>query len=107
MMMADLVKPLPAVTYSFSEIHTALRQFSTAKHVGKIVIKLPDGSVEDGRSDASADLSSQMKTWVIVGGLGALGTIAARHLVGQGRKNIQLLGRSGRLVTSLHLPVEL
>jgi NADPH:quinone reductase-like Zn-dependent oxidoreductase len=41
MLLRGQVKPLPALVYDFSEIATALRQFSTAKHVGKIVVKVP------------------------------------------------------------------
>ena len=46
------------------------------------------GNQQAAGSDAGA--------WLITGGLGALGTIVARWLAGQGQSNIHLLGRTGR-----------
>lgn len=93
MIAKQQVKPLPAVTYDFGSIHEALRQFSAAKHVGKIVVQLP-GTAEQG---SAADPSSNNKgAWIVTGGLGALGVLNAKWLVGQGKKCLQLLGRSGR-----------
>lgn len=96
MLAADQVKPLPALVFPFSEINAALRQFSTAKHVGKIVVQLPANGVLSSRKGMETSMLDQMGAYVIVGGLGALGTIAAKWLVSQGRKNIILYGRSGR-----------
>jgi hypothetical protein len=41
-------------------------------------------------------VGSDAGAWLITGGLGALGTIAAKWLAGQGKKNLHLLGRTGR-----------
>ena len=41
MLVRGQVKPLPALVYGFSDIAVALGQFSTAKHVGKIVVTVP------------------------------------------------------------------
>ena len=92
MLVRNQVKPLPALVYGFAELPTALRQFATAKHVGKIVVRLPTAAV-DASPTAARDTD---RAWIVSGGLGALGTIAARWLVGQGRRHICLLGRSGR-----------
>ena len=93
MLMRKQVKPLPAVVYKFSAIHEALRQFSAAKHVGKIVVELP-GTAEQG---SATDPSSNNKgAWIVTGGLGALGVLTAKWLAGQGKKTLHLLGRSGR-----------
>lgn len=93
MLLQRQVKPLPALVYNFSAINEALRQFSAAKHVGKVVVKLP--ALTEEASGPKASLSSQA-AWMITGGLGALGVIAAKWLAGQGTKNLHLLGRSGR-----------
>ena len=93
MLMRKQVKPLPAVVYSFSSIHEAFRQFSAAKHVGKIVVELP-GTAEQG---LPTDPSSNNKgAWVVTGGLGSLGLLTAKWLAGEGKKTLHLLGRSGR-----------
>ena len=92
MLVRNQVKPLPALVYDFADLPTALRQFATAKHVGKIVVRLPTAAV-DAVPTAARDTD---RAWIVSGGLGALGTIAAKWLAGQGRRNICLLGRSGR-----------
>lgn len=91
MIMHKQVKPLPVMEYDFGKVGKALRQFSAAKHVGKIVVKLPvaQAEVESGSHGA----------WLIAGGLGALGSLAAKWLAGQGKKSLYLLGRTGRCVT--------
>ena len=93
MLSRKQVKPLPAVVYDFNSIHKALRQFSAAKHVGKIVVKLT-GTAEQGSAEDSS--VSNKGAWIITGGLGALGVITAKWLAGQGKKTLHLLGRSGR-----------
>lgn len=93
MLMHKQVKPLPAVVYDFSSIHEALRQFSAAKHIGKIVVKLPGTAEENPAADPS---SSNKGAWIVTGGLGALGVLTAKWLAGQGKKTLHLLSRSGR-----------
>ena len=41
MVAAGHVAPLPIKPYAFNELHTALRQFAHARHVGKIVVRMP------------------------------------------------------------------
>ena len=93
MILRSQVKPLPALVYEFSAIHSALREFSAAKHVGKIVVKLPTTAEGSGKTPMGGD---QLAAWIITGGLGALGLIATKWLAGQGHQNLHLLGRSGR-----------
>lgn len=96
MLVQRQVRPLPALVYDFSEIGTALRQFSAAKHVGKVVVRGPvSGAAAAGQPRAETAEESSA-AWVVTGGLGALGSLAAEWLVGQGVRNIYLLGRSGR-----------
>ncbi len=89
MLAGGQVKPLPFIQYDFAEVVTALRQYSHARHTGKIVVSLPS------RLFTSPALESR-EAWAIAGGLGALGTITAEWLAGQGARHIHLLGRSGR-----------
>ena len=89
MLAARLVKPLPFVKYDLSEVETALRQFSHARHTGKIVLSVQPTLPSPAAQEAP-------EAWAITGGLGALGVITAEWLAGQGARHIHLLGRSGR-----------
>ena len=92
MLAAARIKPLPFTRYDVSELDIALREFSHAHHVGKIVVTVPSalpGPPARGAPEA----------WAITGGLGALGLITAEWLAGQGACHIHLLGRSGRWIT--------
>ena len=89
MLAAGLVKPLPSTRYDISELDTALRQFSHARHIGKIVVSVSARLPGPAAREAS-------EAWAITGGLGALGLITAEWLAGQGARHIHLLGRSGR-----------
>ena len=85
---------LPAPPHPADAV-AAFRQFTHAQHVGKIVISIPPPAPEPHQAPAGASGS-----WVISGGLGALGALAASWLVGQGQRHLLLLGRSGRVGTT-------
>ena len=91
MLAADLVKPLPYSKHDISELDIALRQFSHARHIGKIVVTVPATLPEPPARCVPG-------AWAITGGLGALGLITAEWLAGQGVHHLHLLGRSGRWV---------
>ena len=91
MLAARQIAPLPTLTYSFAKIHTAMRQFANAKHIGKIVVEVAGATGDEGRG-----CSKSPGQWMIPGGLGALGQIVAEWLAGEGHKYLSLLGRSGR-----------
>lgn len=91
MLAARQIAPLPTLTYSFAKIHTALRQFANAKHIGKIVVELAGATGDEGKG-----ASNGPGQWIIAGGLGALGQIMAEWLAGEGQNHLSLLGRSGR-----------
>lgn len=93
MLVLGEVKPLPASVYDFADIHTALRQFSAAKHVGKIVVRGPRQGVGSLQMGSNKDSRG---AWIVTGGLGALGCLTAEWLAGQGWRNIHLWGRTGR-----------
>ncbi|MFE3599434.1 SDR family NAD(P)-dependent oxidoreductase [Streptomyces sp. NPDC059142] len=86
--------PLPVRTRPFSEAAEALREMSHGEHIGKFVLTDP-GSVAavapvplpDGRFRADA-------TYLVTGGLGALGLSLAEFLAGRGAGALALLGRS-------------
>ena len=87
LLAAGRVAPLQQLVYSFADTVAAFRQFSHARHVGKIVVRVP----------AAAEVARQASgCWAISGGMGALGALVADWLTGQGQAYIILLGRSGR-----------
>lgn len=75
--------PLPVRVFDFEDAPEAFRHMAQAKHMGKIVLRHP------APLGVSADA-----TYLITGGLGALGLHSARWLVEQGARNLLLLGRS-------------
>ncbi|MCP4264051.1 MAG: SDR family NAD(P)-dependent oxidoreductase [Candidatus Brocadiaceae bacterium] len=87
------LKPLPQKRFPIEDSIKAFRYMAQAKHIGKIVVYQQDpletqGQKETGilRSDAS---------YLITGGLGALGLQVAGWLQTQNARHIVLLGRKG------------
>ncbi|CDR02704.1 Beta-ketoacyl synthase [Streptomyces iranensis] len=73
--------PLPVTVFPAAQAGAALRYMSQARHVGKIVLRMP--GVGDG-------------TVLITGGTGTLGGMVARHLVVRhGVRDLVLASRSG------------
>ncbi|MFD5899804.1 SDR family NAD(P)-dependent oxidoreductase, partial [Streptomyces sp. NPDC060366] len=80
---AGTLRPLPVTTWDFHDARTAMRYFSQARHIGKVVLTLPTGI-------------SRESTVLITGGTGVLGGHIARHLVtDHGVRDLLLISRSG------------
>nr|ACR50774.1 polyketide synthase [Streptomyces longisporoflavus] len=80
---AGTLRPLPVTTWDFHDARTAMRYFSQARHIGKVVLTLPTGVSPEG-------------TVLITGGTGVLGGHIARHLVtDHGVRDLLLISRSG------------
>jgi short-subunit dehydrogenase len=88
------VAPPPTLCYSLQDTVAAFRRFTQAQHVGKIVVQVSPGG-QSARGPAE-----QQGSWVISGGLGALGALTAAWLVSHGQRHVVLLGRSGRAADS-------
>ncbi|OBB64460.1 type I polyketide synthase [Mycobacterium sp. 852014-50255_SCH5639931] len=79
---ADVLRPLPVTTFDIRRARAALRYLSQARHIGKVVMTVPDAWAAG--------------TVLITGGTGMAGSTLARHLVTQhGVQNVVLLSRSG------------
>ncbi|HZC90109.1 MAG TPA: SDR family NAD(P)-dependent oxidoreductase, partial [Mycobacterium sp.] len=75
-------KPLPAEIYPLAEAKTAFRRMQQARHIGKIVLQIPKPlQPQDDRS------------YLITGGLGALGLHTAAYLAQLGAGDIVLTSR--------------
>ncbi|WP_156751812.1 type I polyketide synthase, partial [Mycobacterium sp. E2497] len=79
---AGVLSPLPVTTFDIRRARAALRYLSQARHIGKVVMTVPDAPAAG--------------TVLITGGTGMAGSTLARHLVRHhGVQNLVLLSRSG------------
>jgi len=85
-----VLAPLPITVYAAANAADAFHQMAQAKHIGKIVIDTRPSEVlvRDDASKVRAD-----GTYLITGGVGALGLIAARALVDDGARYLVLCAR--------------
>ena len=75
--IAGTITPLPALTHSLGDAASAFRQLSAARHIGKVVVEVPQQlPLQEQRSGR----------WVISGGLGALGSLTAHWLTARGER---------------------
>jgi phthiocerol/phenolphthiocerol synthesis type-I polyketide synthase C len=82
---------LPVTSYSYAEADTAFSQMAQARHTGKIVLR-PSGNETVAAGPQAPAISSE-GTYLITGGLGALGLETARYLTGKGARHLVLVGR--------------
>ncbi|MBF2084367.1 type I polyketide synthase [Thermoleptolyngbya sp. C42_A2020_037] len=82
----EALQPLKHTVFEIAEAPTAFRYMAQAKHIGKVVMALPPVLPQQPvvRPDG---------TYLITGGLGALGQLTAQWLVEQGAKSLLLVGR--------------
>ncbi len=83
----NILKPLPYKEFLFTEAEAAFRYMAGAKHIGKVVlsqnVSLPVEKIINSEG-----------SYLITGGLGALGLQTAQWLVSRGAKQLLLIGRS-------------
>ncbi len=78
----DVLRPLPVTTFDVRRAPAALRYLSQARHVGKVVMTMPDAWAAG--------------TVLITGGTGMAGSALARHVVARhGARNLVLVSRRG------------
>lgn len=81
--------PLPTVGYMLDEAEEAFSVLSRGGSIGKLALIFSDD--REGR-DRPVAISAD-ETYLVTGGLGALGMTAARKLVSEGARHIALLSR--------------
>ncbi|GLW63698.1 polyketide synthase [Actinomadura rubrobrunea] len=84
---------LPVTGFTYSEAPDAFAHMAQARHIGKVVLR-PTGEETVAVRPGDAPVRSS-GTYLITGGLGALGLETARYLVGEGARHLVLLGRRG------------
>ena len=78
--------PLPYRAYPFNAAPRAFRRMAQGRHLGKLILSRVDGSARPVvRPDAS---------YLVTGGLGALGLAVAERLAARGARHLVLLARS-------------
>lgn len=83
------LSPLPTTVYGLDEIEEAFAVFGRGANVGKLVV-----AFADDEAPAAAPLAVRPdETYLITGGSGALGLVAARTLVELGARRIALMSR--------------
>jgi len=86
---------LPCVTYPLSRVRDAFYHFQKAKHIGKIVLKIPRTILSDsGKIEHKHLIFNSKSSYMITGGLGGLGIEVAKWMKSTGARTIILLGRS-------------
>jgi len=94
----------PYVTYPLSRVREAFSHFQKAKHIGKIVIKIPRSILsESGEIEHKHQIFNDKSAYIITGGLGGIGIEVARWMRSTGARTIVLLGRSLPSETSQRL----
>ncbi|MCV7340349.1 type I polyketide synthase [Mycobacterium haemophilum] len=78
----EVLRPLPATTFDVRRAPAALRYLSQARHVGKVVMTMPDAWTAG--------------TVLITGGTGMAGSALARHVVARhGARHLVVVSRRG------------
>ncbi|NEP14133.1 MAG: SDR family NAD(P)-dependent oxidoreductase, partial [Symploca sp. SIO2C1] len=91
---------LPHKVFSSTQITDAFRYMQQSKQIGKVVVEMPPVKGEQQSLQPEA-------SYLITGGLGALGLEVAQWMVAQGAKNIVLTGRSTPKETAQKVITEL
>ena len=92
---AGTLAPVPQEVFHISSVKDAFRRMAQARHIGKIVVHVPDGeTVEISSSIGPAQFRADA-SYLISGGTGGLGLTIAEWMVRRGAKHLVLLSRSG------------
>jgi len=87
------LQPLPMTVFPVQRARNAFRFMGQARHIGKVVISLADHVRE--RNMSSRGIIDPEASYLVTGGLGALGLAVAGWLVAQGCRHLALTGRRG------------
>ncbi len=92
---AGELEPLPITEFGFEHVIDAFRLMASAGHTGKILVTMPvSGGVEAVAPPPPESVVTHDGGYIVVGGMGGLGLVAARWLAERGAKMVVLNGRS-------------
>jgi malonyl CoA-acyl carrier protein transacylase len=86
------LQPLPHKVFPAADVVNAFRYMAGAKHIGKIVIDMGGQANREVNHKTPGSIQPD-RTYLITGGLGALGLAVAQWLVEQGAQHLILMGR--------------
>ncbi|ATL87454.1 type I polyketide synthase [Streptomyces malaysiensis] len=88
------LKPLRCTSYPLAEVTDAFRRMAGARHIGKLVLTIPqEGQVDTVLPDGPLTVRHG-GTYIVTGGLRGLGLATARWLARQGAGHLVLNGRT-------------
>jgi phthiocerol/phenolphthiocerol synthesis type-I polyketide synthase C len=88
------IRPLPATAYAFADAADAIHAMARGNHIGKLVLTSPD-TVQNIAPEPMPDQRFRADaTYLITGGLGALGLSLAEFMAERGAGALALAGRS-------------
>lgn len=100
--------PTISATYPAAQIQDAFRHMQMAKHIGKIVVTMPDSDAHGQDLDLELPASTPKvdqtqaptfrsdRTYLLVGGLGGLGRALATWMAENGARSLVFLSRSAK-----------
>jgi NADPH:quinone reductase-like Zn-dependent oxidoreductase len=92
------LKPIrPVTTYEATDIVKAFRLMQSGRHMGKIVIRMPEdpSTLSVSRIHEKGSLFRDDASYLLIGGFGGLGRAVARWMVEKGARHLIVLSRSG------------
>jgi NADPH:quinone reductase-like Zn-dependent oxidoreductase len=89
------LQPLPVRVFQTGAIEDAFRFMAQANHIGKIAVSMRERNVLIESPVATTPLFREDGSYLITGGLGALGLTVARWMAERGARHLILIGRSG------------
>ena len=81
--------PLPTVVYGLDEVEEAFSVLSRGGNTGKLVVSFGDAAAQGELAPAL----SPDETYLVTGGLGALGVVTVQKLVNDGARHIAIVSR--------------
>ncbi|WP_433625645.1 SDR family NAD(P)-dependent oxidoreductase [Nocardia sp. CA-120079] len=92
---AGRIGPPTCTEFPFTEAATALRHMAAAKHIGKLILTVPQqGEIDAALPPGGKPVVRRGASYIVTGGLGGLGLEIARWLTDHGAGRIVLNGRS-------------
>ena len=89
------LKPPPLRAFTLQDAVEGFRHMARAKHIGKVVVTQPFDDTAPDAADVTPLKLDASASYMVTGGLGALGLHVAKWMVERGARNLLLLGRRG------------
>lgn len=89
-----LLNPIPFIQYDATCVREALFYMQKAKHIGKIIITMPEMVQKENEIIPKNSLFSDRATYLITGGLGGIGGELAKWMCQLGAKHLVLTSRN-------------